>query len=204
VEIIYTNLLNKQSAFKMVMLILELSVLLGFASSEAVASQKGIFLPLASFENRKSYNELSKRSLDGFGCYRKSGHKHSGLDIKAKFSENVYSIANGRVVAVYGKFPNETVVIKHNASDGSNFFSSYTHITDILVKYNENVDENTVLGRVFNKNEFKKSGFRENHVHVEIRKTMNNYKTISVSCFTLNDLNRYFYNPSVYFKNNMN
>jgi hypothetical protein len=45
---------------------------------DANTDRKGItctefYLPFASFQNRESFKELSKRSLDGFGAYRKEG-----------------------------------------------------------------------------------------------------------------------------------
>jgi len=160
----------------------------------------GVALPLQSFANRRSCFELEKKVLDGFGAYRTAGHKHAGLDIRASFSEPVMSIGKGIVRAIYGEFPYRTVLIEHTTRNGGLLYSAYTHIEQINVYVGQQVDEKTVVGRVFNEEEYRKSGFYENHLHFEIRKTMDRYKGISIKCFTEEELDRYFYNPLLFFE----
>ena len=160
----------------------------------------GVSLPLQYIVNKRSYFELEKRALDGFGAYRTAGHKHAGLDIKASFSEPVISIGKGIVRVIYGEYPYTTVLIEHATQNGGMLYSAYTHIEQIKVIVGQQVDENTVLGRVFNEEEYKKSEFYENHLHFEIRKTMDRYKGISIKCYNEEELNKYFYDPLIYFK----
>ena len=98
---------------------------------------------LQLFQNRQSYAELIKRKLDGFGAYRRAGHKHAGLDIKAGFSELVYPIGKGKVIKIYEKFPHQTVIIEHKSPTGLVFYSSYTHLVDISAKIDDLVDQTT-------------------------------------------------------------
>ena len=163
---------------------------------------KDIYLPVC-INNRNDYQELITRSLDGFGAYRIAGHKHAGLDIKGSYDESVYSIGIGVVKAIYGEYPYKTVLIEHQLENGEVIYSGYTHIEDIVVNENDRVTENTRIGRMFNKEEYIKSEFYENHLHFEIRRTMERYKGISIKCFTLEELTEYFYDPRIFFRKNL-
>lgn len=162
-----------------------------------------IYSPFKTTKNRLDYSEIAKRTKDGFGAYRKAGHKHAGIDIIYDFSEQVYSIGTGTVNVIYGKFPYATVIISHSKDDGTIYYSAYTHIQDICVEVEQKVNEETVLGRVFNEEEFKKSEFYINHLHFEIRKTLERYKGISIKCFTMDELRKYFEDPLLYFNKEM-
>jgi murein DD-endopeptidase MepM/ murein hydrolase activator NlpD len=153
------------------------------------------YLPFSTFQNRKSFAELITRKLDGFGAFRRAGHKHAGLDIKAGFSELVHPIGKGKVIKIYDQFPHQTVIIEHSFSDGRLFYSSYTHLVDISAKIDDQVDQDTAIGRVFNLDELQKTKFGKNHLHLEIRKTIENYNRISIRCYSMDDLNRNFYDP---------
>ncbi len=168
-------------------------------NSEAI---KTILLPI-NVTNRNNYEELVKRSLDGFGAYRTAGHKHAGLDIEGRFGEPIYSIGIGIAKVIYGEYPYKTVLIEHQLENGEIVFSGYTHIEDIAVKENDVVDENTNIGRMFNKEEFIRSEFYKNHVHFEIRKTMDRYKGISIKCYTMAELSKNFYDPLVFYKKHL-
>ena len=161
------------------------------------------YLPFMTFQNRKSYSELIKRKLDGFGAYRRAGHKHAGLDIKAFFSEKVYPIGKGKVIKIYDKFPYQAVLVEHRSAAGLIYYSCYIHLVDILVKVGDRLDQATPIGRVFDENEFKKAGFAHNHLHLEIRKTIENYNRISIRCFTMEDLNKNFYDPLIFLKKHL-
>ena len=162
-----------------------------------------VFLPFASIKNKTNYEELIPRMLDGFGAYRTAGHKHAGLDIKGGFNESVYSIGIGIVKEIYGEFPYATVLIEHHLPNNEIVYSGYTHIEDIEVKVNQIVNQNTKLGRLFSEEEYKKTDFRENHLHFEVRKTIERYKGISIKCFSMEELNRYFYDPAMFMKERM-
>jgi murein DD-endopeptidase MepM/ murein hydrolase activator NlpD len=168
-----------------------------------VLTIEGLSFPLNSFNDRKDFKELSQRSLDGFGAYRRAGHKHAGLDIYAHFSEKVLSIGKGKVKAIYGEFPYKTVIIEHETQNKKIVYSAYTHVEDIQVSIEQKVDVTTIIGRACSEEEFKKSEFYANHIHLEIRKSMERYKGISIRCYSLDDLHKYFYDPSAVFKNGL-
>lgn len=162
-----------------------------------------LYFPFLTVQDRRSFNELRKRALDGFGAYRKVGHKHAGLDIKAGFGEDVYSIGKGKVVKIYDKFPYQAVVVEHKLTSGEIFYSSYTHVEDIAVKVGDVVDEKTHIGRVLNKIEYKKTHFPHSHLHLEIRKTLENYNRISIRCYTMTDLHKNFHDPLKFLKQHL-
>lgn len=182
----------------LVLLFLQMFICADPGNCEEYEACDSLYLPLSSFQDRNRCSDLSKRSLDGFGAYRKAGHKHAGLDIRADFGEAVFPIGKGKVRAIYSEFPYLTVIIEHRTPAGEVFYSSYTHIEDISVKEGDSVDETTPVCRAFNRDEFAKSGFDKNHIHLEIRKTIDDYKRISIHCYTEDDLNRYFYDPLVF------
>lgn len=175
---------------------------------EADTDRNGItctefYLPFASFQNRESFKELSKRTLDGFGAYRKRGHKHAGLDIVASFGETVYPIGKGQVHGIYYKFPYLAVIIEHRLIDGAALYSSYIHVADVLVKTGDFVDENKPIARVFNRDEFLSAGFDKNHLHIEIRKTMEDGGRASYRCYSMKELKYHFYDPAAFLRKHL-
>lgn len=188
--------MNKKKIEILVFCIIFLLINFQQLNSETI---KKVLLPVNVIK-RNDYKELVKISLDGFGAFRTAGHKHAGLDIEGKYGEFVYSIGIGVVKAIYGEYPYKTVLIEHQLENGEIIFSGYTHIEDITVNENDDVNENTKIGRMFYKEEYIRSEFYKNHVHLEIRKTMERYKGISIKCYTMDDLNKYFYDPQIFFK----
>ena len=160
-------------------------------------------LPLGPFR-QADFKEFKSRLTGRFGDYRKSnvpGHKHSGIDIKAGFSEQVFAIGEGRVVDVFGKFPNKTVFIEHRDNRGKIFYSSYVHLENITVKPGDVVNSSTSLGRIFNIKELGASGFNTlPHLHFEIRKDISDSGEATYNCMTKEELNRYFIDPVTFFK----
>jgi murein DD-endopeptidase MepM/ murein hydrolase activator NlpD len=176
---------------------------LGAFSLDAFDALERVCLPFSSVSNRNDLSEIKLRLLDGFGAYRTGGHKHAGLDIEGKFNESVYAIGKGIVKAVYGKFPYATVLIQHYLTNGEIVYSAYTHIQGIAVVVGQFVDQNTLLGRLFSPEEYKAAGFYRNHLHFEIRKTLEQYKAISIKCFSIEELNQCFYDPLIFFQRRM-
>ena len=128
------------------------------------------------------------------------GHKHSGIDLKGKISEKVYSVGTGQVVDIHLSFPHLTLVLKHYLSDGSIIYSSYKHIEDIMVKTGDKVDENTHLARLFNEDELKRSKFGVTHLHFEIRKSIKDGGTASWTSMTMEELDKYCIDPMKFLK----
>jgi len=162
-----------------------------------------IYMPFASLKDRTDFDEMKPRFLDGFGAYRIAGHKHAGLDMEGDYNEPVYAIGRGIVKAVYGAFPYATVLIFHFLPDNERVYSVYIHIEDICVAVNQTVDCNTKLGRLFSEEQFLESGFYRNHLHFEIRKTFEKYRGLSIKCFSMEELYRYFYDPLFFLKEKM-
>ena len=128
---------------------------------------------------RESYESIRARTISFFGDPRVTfvrGHKHSGIDLKGRFEEPVYAIGKGRVVDIHLSFPHLTVVVEHRLADGTTLWSSYKHIEALRVSTGDTVDESTVLGRLFNRDEHKRSGFPEPHMHFEIRRSIQQIK----------------------------
>ncbi len=71
--------------------------------------------------------------------------KNNGIDILSNYGENVYAVAQGKVVYA-GKFMGygDLVVIDHQ--DG--FYSLYGHLSEILVKVGDEVPLGRIIGRV--------------------------------------------------------
>lgn len=123
--------------------------------------------------NRKSLPLLEKRIVGKVGDYRvsqKKGHKHAGSDLKGSWSEPVYAIANGVVLFVSHKRFNSTVLLKHQLKDGSVIFSRYTHLQNHNVMVGDIVNSETQLAELLNEKNFRNNGFKDNHLHLEVRK----------------------------------
>jgi len=154
--------------------------------------------------DRQSYTMIKKRVVGVFGEYRRSykpGHHHAGLDLWGAFNETVYAIGFGWVVRVFGEFPNRSVVIEHHLDDGRILYSMYVHIEDIRVEVGDWVDEQTPLGRVFDKEELKKANFNTpNHLHLEIRKSLADSGRASIASMSMKALGRFCLDPSHFFK----
>jgi len=159
--------------------------------------------PLHSVDDIYSYKELSKRFQDGFGAYRNRGHLHAAQDIKGSYGEDVYPVANGMVVAIWGKFPYKTIAILHKDSEGKLFFTSSVHLGEAYVEPGDYVDTDMRIGRLLNKEEQKRAYYSKVHLHLEFRKTLESFRT-SAQCFTMEQLNAVYFDPKPFFKEHMN
>ena len=177
-----------------------LSVIIAFGHNIFRVESDRFYLPFESFKNRRSIAELIERSSDGFGAYRLYGHKHAGLDIKGDFNEDVLSIGKGIVIAKWYPFPHSAVLIEYKFKNEKSFYASYVHLGKIYVKKGDRVNKNTKIGRLFNKNELTKSGFKNVHLHLEIRKTISDQGRASYSCKTEGELKNFFYDPLIFFR----
>jgi murein DD-endopeptidase MepM/ murein hydrolase activator NlpD len=152
---------------------------------------------------RNNYQTLVNRCFSEYGDYRSTpvkGHKHAGIDLRGKLSENVYPIGIGQVKSVLWAFPNLALAVFHPLPNHEGIYSLYIHIEGIQVKPGDWVDENTVIARLFNADEFKKSQFTAVHLHLEIRKSLEDEGKASYSSMTIGDLNRYCADPKQFFR----
>jgi murein DD-endopeptidase MepM/ murein hydrolase activator NlpD len=157
-------------------------------------------------QGRNSFPAVARRTFSRFGSYRASsvkGHLHSGIDLQGKMAEQVYAVAPGRVAAVYWSFPNRAVAVLHRMPDGTPIYSAYVHIEDITVKPGDVVNENTPLGRIFNREEMKRSRLPTPHLHLEIRKSMKDEGERSYSAMTRKALEEYCLDPFAFLKRRM-
>jgi murein DD-endopeptidase MepM/ murein hydrolase activator NlpD len=157
-------------------------------------------------QGRNSFPAVARRTFSRFGSYRTSsvkGHLHSGIDLQGKMAEQVYAIAPGRVAAVYWSFPNRAVAVFHRMPDGSPIYSAYVHIEDITVKPGDVVNENTPLGRIFNRAEMKRSRFPTPHLHLEIRRSMKDEGERSYTAMTMKALKEYCLDPFAFLERRM-
>lgn len=99
------------------------------ATDEPLATEKSVRVPVDSFEVTTGYSSL-----------------HRGIDLNEIEGAPVYPLMEGRVErVVYARFSyGNHILINH----GSGFKSLYAHLAKVVVKEDEEVDKNTVIGTV--------------------------------------------------------
>jgi len=174
------------------------------ASSDPTDSVlRKIFSPLGD-PDRRSFASLRQRVSGLYGEYRTSympGHLHAGIDINGPFKGQVHAIGTGRVDLVFREFPHLSVAVEHILPDGSVLYSMYVHVMDVKVAVRDEVDETTVLARLFDAEELAKADFgTANHLHFEIRSSLDDGGRASASSMTLEALDHYCRDPLSFFK----
>jgi murein DD-endopeptidase MepM/ murein hydrolase activator NlpD len=148
-------------------------------------------------------------TISGYGANRSTrvkGHKHSGIDLVPTNPKNpldVYAVSTGVVCFVNQEAPVKTVIIKHELKDGSVIYSSYIHLKDIFTERGRAVDETTKIGVLYTKKEALKYGGNFDHLHFEIKKRIDDYSCASWLCMSREELDEYFSNPYVFFKEHL-
>jgi murein DD-endopeptidase MepM/ murein hydrolase activator NlpD len=154
--------------------------------------------------DRKSLPLIRRRLSGRYGDYRRSykpGHLHAGIDLRGDFEETVYPVGRGFVHLVFRDFPHKSVVVKHRLSDGNILYSMYVHLEGIRVEEGDAVTEKTPLARLFNREELDKADFgTANHLHLEIRKSLEDGGWASASSMTMEELNRFCLDPLEFFR----
>ncbi len=157
--------------------------------------------------NRESYDAIKSRIIGKYGDFRSShlaGHKHAGVDLKGDFSELVYPIGTGQVCEIYRWFPHSTIIIKHYTENGDSLYSQYVHVEDIQIEEGDWVNHETPIARLFTEEELTQSDFGTlNHLHFEIRRTITDQSRASWSSMTLEELNKYCFDPVTFLKDNL-
>lgn len=165
-----------------------------------------IYAPLAD-PDRRSFASLRRRLTGVYGDYRKSfrpGHLHAGIDIQGPFKDPVFAIGKGKVHLVFRDFPNLSVVVAHSMPDGEVLYSLYCHVQDVRVAVGDEVDENTALARLFSETELAEADFgTPNHLHLEIRSSLDDGGEASGGSMTLAELNVYCRDPLPFFKRHL-
>jgi len=129
------------------------------------------------------------------------GHLHAGIDINGPFEARVYAIGKGHVYSVFREFPHLSVAVEHALPDGTILYSLYVHVMDVKVAAGDKVDETTVLARLLDAEELAKADFATaNHLHFEIRSSLDDGGWASASSMTLKALNLYCRDPLPFFR----
>jgi murein DD-endopeptidase MepM/ murein hydrolase activator NlpD len=110
----------------------------------------------------------------------------------------VYAMAEGVVCSIHLGEQFKTVVIKHLLTDSTIVFTSYKHINDIKVSIGDQVSKDTKLARVLTKKEANSYKGAFDHLHLEIRKSFDDYGCASWLTMSKEELNYYFYDPFLF------
>lgn len=155
--------------------------------------------------NRKDIKQIKVISI--FGDHRDSylnGHIHTAIDINPVKPKDklipIYAMANGVVCSVHLAENQKTVVVKHKLKDGTIIFTSYKHLKEAYVKQGDQVTPQTKLARLFTVQESKKYGGDYHHLHLEIRKSFDDYGCASWLTMNQSQLTLRFYNPLSFLK----
>ncbi|MGA3208598.1 MAG: M23 family metallopeptidase [Syntrophales bacterium] len=193
--------------FLILFIVVPFSVISQAADNNKISDIRKInFFSPFNDSHRNRFSTITKRTKGKYGDYRNSyikGHRHSGIDLVGKPAESVYAIGKGEVVRIYWNFPNQTVLLRHRLADDKIIYSAYTHLRDIRVKEGDQVDEKTILGRIFNKKEMEKASFSSCHLHLEIRKSIADDGKASYSAMSTQQLDEYLTDPLVFFKSQL-
>lgn len=183
--------------------------------------QGSIYLPINS-NNRKDFSTIELSKIGQFGLLRKArpgipAHYHTGIDIKRPTSnydsEPIYPVASGVVISKRTDGPYANLIIEH-VLNGHKFWTLYEHIAGIKVKINDKVNPEIPVARFMNKQELNRYGWQFDHFHLEIIKikprllkpnSVNSeryYDSYSLICYSPDDLDKYYFNPSHFLKYN--
>jgi len=186
-------------------------------------SQGQIYLPI-NCENRKDIANIQLTDIGQFGIKRKTRanfaeHFHTGIDIKRPnnnyINEPIFPIAEGKVISKRTDGPYANLVIEHTIN-GLKFWTLYEHIAGIHVKVNDIVNPQAPIARFMNKAELNENGWQFNHFHLEIVKKKPReikpdkihpeklYSAYTLVCYTSLDLQKYYFDPIIFFQNYLN
>lgn len=161
------------------------------------------YLPF-DVENRRDLKYML--NISSFGSPRNSyrkGHHHTGWDCMPKNYKEpvwVYAMAEGVVCSIHLSEQFKTVVVKHTLKDSSVIFTSYKHINEINVKVGDHVTKDTKIARVLTKKEAKTYKGNYDHLHLEVRKSFEDYGCASWLTMTKEELNYYCLDPNLFLK----
>lgn len=170
--------------------------------------------------DRRDLSLIKLTSIGDFGIMRKARpgipeHYHTGIDIKRPKQnykeEPIYSIGQGIVLSVRDDGPYALIIIEHN-NNGNTFWTEYEHVAGIKVEVGDFVTEKTQIARFMNSDELNQYGWQFDHFHFEILKVppmrivpkesqpQYIYNTFNLICYTMDDLDYYYFNPIPFLK----
>jgi hypothetical protein len=182
--------------------------------------QEDVYIPICPL-HRRDISKIQLTTIGKFGLLRKArtnvpAHFHTGIDIKRPGNnyelEPIFPIAKGLVISKRTDGPYANLIIEHEINE-KKCWSLYEHIAGITVNINEKVDINKPIARFMNKAELNHFGWQFDHFHLEIIKikpkqvkaNQSNperfYDSYSLTCYTIGDLQKYYFNPLEFLKN---
>ena len=181
-----------------------------------------ILIPVL-LKDRHDISNIHLTEIGKFGLLRKARnnipeHYHTGIDIKRPGhnyeSEPIFPVAKGIVISKRTDGPYANLIIEHEIN-GQKIWTLYEHISEIQLKVTDSVDPTTSIARFMNKDELNRYGWQFDHFHLEIIKirpqrtnpTKDNperfYNSYSLVCYSINDLQKYYFDPISFFKTNL-
>ncbi len=179
--------------------------------------------------NRQDISKIRLTQIGQFGLIRKARpnvpqHYHTGIDIKRPSdnyeSEPIFPIAKGIVISKRTDGPFANLIIEHEIN-GTKLWTLYEHISGVKVNVSEIVNSKTPIARFMNKEELDRFGWQFDHFHLELLKIKpvkikpskikpsnknpeRFFNSYSLICYSINDLNKYYFDPIEYLNNNIN
>lgn len=139
---------------------------------------------------------------------KRTGHLHTGIDLINPMGgqgEKVYAAAAGRVVSIYAKEPNRSIMIQHSLPCGETLWTVYVHVGKVKVRLGELVRSDTVIAYLMDEHQLNYYGWEFNHLHFEVLKfprinEVGKYLSFSTGCKTRKEVKKHFYNPIDFLK----
>ncbi len=173
--------------------------------------------------DRKDISQIQLTEIGKFGLIRKErkmipSHLHTGIDIKRPgknyINEPIFVIASGKIISKRTDGPFAQLIVEHHIGN-TVFWSVYEHIAGIVANLNETVYPDKPVARFMNKMELDKYGWQFDHFHLEILKLKPEkikpdkfhperfYNSFTLICYKATDLEKYYFNPIHFLKENL-
>jgi len=181
-----------------------------------------VLLPI-NCGNRNDISAIRLTEIGQFGKLRKArdgvpAHFHTGIDImrpgKNYSNEPISPVAEGKVISKRTDGPYAQIIVEHNLNSLI-FWSLYEHISGIVVSVGDIVSPSKPIARFMNREELNVFGWQFDHFHFEILKIKplpikpdfknqeRFFNSYSLTCYTPEDLEKYYYDPLEFMRNNL-
>lgn len=188
----------------------------------ALSLRAQVLIPIQTAD-RRSLNELKLTEIGNFGLLRKErknirAHLHTGIDIRRPHPnyqhEPIFPLTKGVVISKRDDGPYAQLIIEHSINN-KKIWTVYEHIAGITCNVNDSVEPTKAIARFMNKSELNKYGWQFDHFHFEIlrekpiplapdgRTPQRFFNSYSLVCYSEKDLEKYFYSPQMFMKNNL-
>ncbi len=177
------------------------------------------YLPFQA-EDRTKFLKEYITPAGNFGIWRKpynslKGHYHAGIDFanpgeKTGDIQPIFACSYGKVISLHSNGPSSFIIISHKMQSGSTVYSVYVHVADIMVSIGDTVTPYSVIASFIDADKLDKWGEYLNHLHFEMlrekpkyggkHKGKDFYTSYSVTCKSIEQLNKLYYNPELFFK----